>query len=146
MLSLVEARKLLLSWCVSPLELLEACYDRIVHLNPRLNAYSTVDIEAARKEARRLERLPPEQRGILHGIQIGIKGNIDMASLLTTAGSSVLARNVPSRDADVVLALKSAGAIVIGKHNLHEFAHGTTSAISRFGPVHTLGVVRVPRE
>lgn len=136
MLSLAEARKLMQSGRVSPVELVDACYGRIVRLNPKLNAYITVDINAARNQARRLERLPPDRRGILHGIPIGIKDNVDTAGLRTSAASRVLARNMPSRDADVVRRLKSAGAIVIGKHNLHEFAHGTTSAISAFGAVH----------
>jgi hypothetical protein len=77
-----------------------------------------------------------ERRGILHGIPIGLKDNIETAGLRTTAASGALFRNVPFRDAEVVRLLKSAGAIVIGKHNLHEFAHGGTSAISRFGAVH----------
>jgi hypothetical protein len=132
-LSLTEARGLVQSGAVSPLELVDACYKSIVSLNPKLNAYITVDIEGARKQAHRAERVDRSKRGILYGIPIGLKDNINTAGIKTTAASGVLAHNIPSRDAYVVQQLKAAGAIILGKHNLHEFAHGTTSAISYFG-------------
>ena len=135
-LSLTEARGLVQSGAVSPLELVDACYKSIVSLNPKLNAYITVDIEGARKQARHAEQVDRTKRGILHGIPIGLKDNINTAGMKTTAASGVLAHNIPSRDAYVVQQLKAAGAIILGKHNLHEFAHGTTSAISYFGAVH----------
>ena len=74
-------------------------------------------------------------RGPLHGIPIGIKDNIDTAGVRTTAASAVFEDRVPAEDAEVVRRLKVAGAILIGKCNLHEFAQGGTSAISFFGPV-----------
>ena len=74
-------------------------------------------------------------RGPLHGIPIALKDNIDTAGIRTTAASAVFDDRVPKEDATVVTKLKAAGAIFIGKANLHEFAFGGTSATSYFGPV-----------
>jgi aspartyl-tRNA(Asn)/glutamyl-tRNA(Gln) amidotransferase subunit A len=75
-------------------------------------------------------------RGPLHGVPIALKDNIDTASILTTAASELFKDRVPSEDAEVVRRLKNAGAILLGKTNLHEFGYGGTSAVSYFGPVH----------
>jgi aspartyl-tRNA(Asn)/glutamyl-tRNA(Gln) amidotransferase subunit A len=75
-------------------------------------------------------------RGPLHGIPIALKDNIDTAGIPTTAASGVFRDRVPAEDAEVVTRLKNAGAIVLGKLNLHEFALGGTSSVSYFGPVH----------
>jgi aspartyl-tRNA(Asn)/glutamyl-tRNA(Gln) amidotransferase subunit A len=74
-------------------------------------------------------------RGPLHGIPIALKDNIDTAGVRTTAASAVFDDRVPTEDAEVARRLKAAGAIVIGKTNLHEFAMGGTSATSYYGPV-----------
>ena len=74
-------------------------------------------------------------RSPLHGIPIGLKDNIDTAGVRTTAGSKTLEGNVPAEDAEVVRRLKAAGAVLIGKCNMHVFAAGATSAVSYFGPV-----------
>ena len=71
----------------------------------------------------------------LHGIPIGLKDLFDTAGVRTTAGSAIFADRVPSEDAEVVRRLKAAGAVIVGKLNMHEFAYGDTSAQSHFGPV-----------
>ena len=75
-------------------------------------------------------------RGPLHGIPIALKDNIDTAGIRTTAASELFKDRIPSADAEVVRRLKNAGAILLGKTNLHEFAYGGTSSVSYFGPVH----------
>ena len=75
-------------------------------------------------------------RGPLHGIPIALKDNIDTEGVRTTAASTLFANRIPPEDAEVVRRLKAAGAVIIGKLNMHEFASGTTSTISHFGPVH----------
>ena len=135
-LSLTEAADLVKAKGVSPTELVTACLDRIATYNPKLNAFITVTREAALARAKELEALPASApRGLLHGVPIALKDNIDTAGVRTTAASSVYDDRVPSEDADVVRRLTAAGAIVLGKLNLHEFANGGTSATSYFGPV-----------
>jgi len=75
-------------------------------------------------------------RGPLHGIPIALKDNIDTADIRTTAASELFKDRIPSKDAEVVRRLKNAGAILLGKTNLHEFAYGGSSSVSYFGPVH----------
>ena len=135
-LSLTEAADLVKAKRVSPTELVTACLDRIATYNPKLNAFITVTREAALARAKELEALPASApRGLLHGVPIALKDNIDTAGVRTTAASSVYDDRVPSDDAEVVRRLTAAGAIVLGKLNLHEFANGGTSATSYFGPV-----------
>lgn len=136
-LSLADAASLLQSRRLSPVDLVKACLDRIDRFNPRINAFITVLHERALEQARvaEAEIAGGNWRGPLHGIPIGIKDNIDTAGIKTTAASAVFADRVPAVDADVVTKLKAAGAIIIGKLNMHEFATGTTSAISHFGAV-----------
>lgn len=74
-------------------------------------------------------------RGPLHGIPIGLKDNIDTAGVRTTLASAAFKDRMPSADAEVVRRLKAAGAVLLGKQNLHEVAFGTTAAVSHFGPV-----------
>jgi len=136
-LSLAEASSRIRSRQVSPTQLVNACLERITTYNPKLNAFITIMKEQALAQARELEQ---EQRagkfrGPLHGIPIALKDNIDTAGTRTTAASAVFEDRVPSEDAEVTRRLKNAGAIIIGKVNLHEFAMGGTSATSYFGPV-----------
>jgi aspartyl-tRNA(Asn)/glutamyl-tRNA(Gln) amidotransferase subunit A len=123
---------------ISPVELAKACLQRIEQLNPRLNAYIMVTAEAALSHARELEAEVQRGRwrGPLHGIPVALKDNIDTAGIRTTAASELFKDRVPSEDAEVVRRLKTAGAIILGKTNLHEFAYGGTSSVSYFGPVH----------
>jgi aspartyl-tRNA(Asn)/glutamyl-tRNA(Gln) amidotransferase subunit A len=136
-LSLADAASLVQSRRLSPVALVKACLDRIDRFNPRINAFITVQHESALEQARvaEIEIANGNWLGPLHGIPIGIKDNIDTAGIKTTAASAVFADRVPIVDAEVVTRLKSAGAIIIGKMNMHEFAKGTTSAISHFGAV-----------
>jgi aspartyl-tRNA(Asn)/glutamyl-tRNA(Gln) amidotransferase subunit A len=137
-ISITEAAELLRQKQVSPVDLAGACLDRIERLNPVLNAFITVTHESAMAEARVAEDeiQRGKWRGPLHGIPVGLKDLIDTAGVLTTCGSALFAERVPTEDADVVQRLKRAGAVLIGKQNLQEFAYGGTSASSHYGAVH----------
>jgi aspartyl-tRNA(Asn)/glutamyl-tRNA(Gln) amidotransferase subunit A len=136
-LSLAEASSRIRSRQVTPTQLVNACLERITTYNPKLNAFITIMREQALAQARELEQeqRAGKLRGPLHGIPIALKDNIDTAGTRTTAASAVFEDRVPSEDAEVARRLKNAGAIVIGKANLHEFAMGGTSATSYFGAV-----------
>src|SRR5689334_7453197 len=123
---------------ISPVELTNACLERIEQLNPSINAVITVMHDSALAEARSAEAEinAGQWRGPLHGIPIGLKDLIDTVGVKTTCGSALFAERIPTEDAHIVQLLKSAGAILIGKQNLQEFAYGGTSTSSYFGPVH----------
>jgi len=137
-LTIQDAATLIRSGELSPVQLTRAYLEQIEKLDPRLNSFVTVTAELALEQARLLEAelARGEWRGPLHGIPIGLKDNIDTAGTLTTAASAVFADRVPAEDAEVVQRLKDAGAILLGKLNMHEFAAGGTSDVSHFGPVH----------
>jgi aspartyl-tRNA(Asn)/glutamyl-tRNA(Gln) amidotransferase subunit A len=137
-LTLKQASDLVRRRDVSPVELTEACLNRIDAYNLALGAFITVARDDALRAARRLEAEQARRnfRGPLHGIPVALKDNIDTAGISTTGGSALFADRVPAEDAFVVARLKAAGAIVIGKLNLHEFALGGTSAVNHVGPVH----------
>jgi aspartyl-tRNA(Asn)/glutamyl-tRNA(Gln) amidotransferase subunit A len=137
-LSIREAGNLVRRKVISPVELTRACLERIERLNPALNAFITVTAEQAMAQARDAEGevRRGRWRGPLHGIPVGLKDNIDTAGVRTTFASAVFQDRVPSADAEVVRRLKAAGAVLLGKQNLHEVAFGTTAAVSYFGPVH----------
>jgi aspartyl-tRNA(Asn)/glutamyl-tRNA(Gln) amidotransferase subunit A len=122
---------------VSPLELTRACLDRIDQLNPKLNAFITVTAESALAEARaaEIEISRGEWRGPLHGVPIALKDLIDTAGTRTTAASALFQNRVPTEDAEVVRRLRQAGAVILGKNNLHEFAYGGSSLVSFYGDV-----------
>src|SRR5205807_1971141 len=103
-----------------------------------LNAFVTVSRESALAQARTAESeiARGEWRGPLHGVPIALKDLIDTAGIRTTAASALFADRIPSEDAEVVRRLKQAGAVIIGKNNLHEFAYGGSSLVSHFGDVH----------
>jgi aspartyl-tRNA(Asn)/glutamyl-tRNA(Gln) amidotransferase subunit A len=123
---------------VSPLELTRDCLHRIEKLNPALNAFITVtaDSALAAAQAAEIEISRGEWRGPLHGIPIALKDLIDTSGTRTTAGSALFRDRVPNEDADVVRRLRQAGAVILGKNNLHEFAYGGSSLVSFFGDVH----------
>jgi aspartyl-tRNA(Asn)/glutamyl-tRNA(Gln) amidotransferase subunit A len=123
---------------ISPVELTRACLDHIEKRNPALNAFITVTAESALVEARaaEIEISRGEWRGPLHGIPIAIKDLIDTAGTRTTAASALFEHRVPTEDAEVVRRLRRAGAVIVGKNNLHEFAYGGSSLVSFFGDVH----------
>ena len=128
-LGLSEQVRLIRTREVSPVELTEAHLARIGRLNPRLGAYITVCADQARAAAHAAEQAIAQgaRLGPLHGITVGVKDIFDTAGVRTTHGSSFYRDNVPAEDADSVRRLKSAGAIVIGKCNTHEFAAGSTT-------------------
>jgi aspartyl-tRNA(Asn)/glutamyl-tRNA(Gln) amidotransferase subunit A len=136
-LTLAEASARVRARSVTPQQLVEACLKRIHTYNPKVNAFITVMRDYALKQAQELgaEQAAGRFRSPLHGIPIALKDNMDTAGVRTTAASAVFDERVPTEDAEVVRRLKAAGAILIGKANLHEFAFGGTSATSYYGPV-----------
>ncbi len=121
---------------LSPVKLMEVCLERIERLNPRLNAFLTVLGESALREA--VHAAEALQRGSewgpLHGVPVGVKDLIDVAGVRTTAGSDFMRGYTAADDADVIRRLRGAGAIIIGKTHLHEFAIGVTTVNPHYGP------------
>ncbi|HET8669005.1 MAG TPA: amidase, partial [Terriglobales bacterium] len=136
-LTLTSASALVQRREVSPVELTQACLRKVQELNPELNAFITVTDQSALEQAHRAEDeiRNGKWRGPLHGIPIALKDLIDTAGVRTTAASALFENRVPEKDAEVVRRLKEAGAVLVGKTNLHEFAYGGSSIISRFGAV-----------
>jgi aspartyl-tRNA(Asn)/glutamyl-tRNA(Gln) amidotransferase subunit A len=136
-LTVKEASDLIRRRRISPVELTEACLKRIDAYNPALNAFVAIDREHALTTARQLEgeQRRGASRGPLHGIPVAFKDNIDTGGLQTTGASALFKDRVPDADAHVVARLRNAGAIVLGKLNMHEFALGGTNAVTYFGPV-----------
>jgi aspartyl-tRNA(Asn)/glutamyl-tRNA(Gln) amidotransferase subunit A len=137
-LTIADASTLIRARMLSPVELVRAYLARIERLEPRVNAYITVSSDLALKQAQQMEvELDAGRwRGPLHGIPIALKDNMDTAGIRTTAASAVLADRVPTQDSEVYRRLTEAGAVLLGKLNMHEFAYGGTSAITHFAPVH----------
>ena len=115
----------------------ERCLARIDELQPRLNAFIRVLHEDALRQADALDRelASGRDRGPLHGVPIAVKDLIDISGVPTTAASRVRDGHVAAADAPVITRLRDAGAVLIGKTNLDEFAFGTTSENSAFGLV-----------
>jgi aspartyl-tRNA(Asn)/glutamyl-tRNA(Gln) amidotransferase subunit A len=136
-LTLSEASGLVRSGKVSPVELTHACLSRIEHSNSKLNAFITVTADTALAQAREAESDIQRGRwkGPLQGIPIGLKDLVDTAGVRTTAASGLFKDRIPTQDAEIVRRLKAAGAVLLGKLNLHEFAYGASSLISYFGAV-----------
>lgn len=136
LLSVERAAVLVRSKEVSPVELVRACLGRIEALNPSLNAFISVTGAAALEQARIAESEVQrgQWRGPLHGIPLALKDMIDTAGTSTTAASALYQNRVPERDAAVVERLQRAGAVILGKLNMQEFAYGGTSVPSHFGP------------
>jgi len=134
--SLVEAARLIERREVSPVELTRACLDRIAAENDALRAFITVMTDRALADAARAEKDIARGRylGPLHGMPVSVKDLVDIAGTPTTSGSAVPPRH-PQHDAPVVSRLRAAGAVIVGKTNLHEFAYGTTSDETAFGAV-----------
>jgi aspartyl-tRNA(Asn)/glutamyl-tRNA(Gln) amidotransferase subunit A len=137
LMGILETSQLLRQRSISPVQLTEECLARIDSLNPLLNAFITVTAASAITEARRaeLEIRNGCWRGPLHGIPIALKDIIDTAGTRTTAASALFKDRVPLEDAEVVRRLNLAGAVLLGKQNLHEFAYGGSSLVSYFGEV-----------
>ena len=126
---------------LSSRDLAEACLSEIDRRNPSLNAFITVTSALARQQADVADReiAAGRYRGPLHGIPISLKDLVDLEGVPTTAASRVRAGVLATRDATVVTRLRDAGAVFVGKCNLHEFALGTTNEDSAFGPAHHPG-------
>jgi aspartyl-tRNA(Asn)/glutamyl-tRNA(Gln) amidotransferase subunit A len=121
---------------ISSVDLTRGCLDRIAAKNDALRAFITVTADHALAEAARAdaEIAAGRYRGPLHGIPVSVKDLVDVAGTPTTSGSNVPPRQ-PTHDAPVVANLRRAGAVIVGKTNLHEFAFGTTSDETAFGAV-----------
>jgi len=146
-LSIAELGRKIASGTLEAEALLDASLEAIAARNPSLNAFITVCGEEARRQARDLdrEREAGHYRGPLHGIPVSIKDLIDVKGLPTTAASRVRAGHIAEADAPVVAQLRQAGAVIVGKCNLHELALGTTNDESAFGPArHPLDPARSP--
>ena len=137
-LTIAEAGRQLRARETTAVALAEACIVRMDETEPSLNAFITPTPDAAMEAAARAdaELAAGRDRGPLHGIPIGIKDLCATRGLRTTAGSRVLSGWVPDFDATVVTKLEEAGAVSLGKLNLHEFAYGTTSKNEHYGAVH----------
>ena len=109
---------------VSPVEATEAYLDRIEAVDPKLNSYITVTGEQALEAARKAEHeiATSQHRGPLHGVPMAVKDQFNTAGIRTTGGSSILKDNIPDEDATVITNLKKAGAVMLGKLNMSEFA------------------------
>ncbi|PKB68780.1 MAG: hypothetical protein BZY81_00775 [SAR202 cluster bacterium Io17-Chloro-G4] len=123
---------------ISPVELTEASLAAAETLQTDLNSFIAILHDRAMDQAREAETdiSRGDYRGPLHGIPIGLKDNLATAGITTTLGTKVLADHVPEEDAEVVRRCRDAGAIIIGKENLEEFAAGATSNNPHFGAVH----------
>jgi aspartyl-tRNA(Asn)/glutamyl-tRNA(Gln) amidotransferase subunit A len=128
---LLERREL------SPVELTRHYLERIQRLDGQLNSYQRVMPEAAETAARQAEEEITRggYRGPLHGVPLGLKDLFEVAGVPCTMGSRILAEYVPERDATVVERLRQAGAVLLGKQTMHEFAFGVTSENPHYGDV-----------
>jgi aspartyl-tRNA(Asn)/glutamyl-tRNA(Gln) amidotransferase subunit A len=136
-LTLVEATRRLRAGEITSVALTQAYLNRIDIYNPKLNALITIMRESALAQAAAMDRDAKAGvfHGPLHGVPIILKDNIDTAGTRTTAASQVFDNRVPTEDAFVAARLKAAGAVILAKANMHEFAMGHTSATTYFGPV-----------
>lgn len=140
--SIEEIARLYRSRKLSPVETARAMLARIEQLGGKLNAFITVTPDLALQQAKKAEaelfggggRKTRYDRGLLHGIPISLKDNIYTKNVRTTAGSAILKDFAPLHDAKVVRQLKDAGAVFLGKTNMHEFAYGVTTENPHFGP------------
>lgn len=139
-MNLVEAAELIRQRAISPLELTQACLKRIERLDGKLISFITVSAELALEQARQAEQelmhsqeQANEALGTLHGVPLALKDLFETEGVRTTAGSLFYAKHVPSEDATVVRKLRAAGAVMLGKTNMHEIALGLTSVNPHYG-------------
>ena len=136
-LGISELGELLRRRKISSADITRACLDRIGALNPTLNAFITVTGDRAVREAQAAddEMRRGKWRGPLHGVPIAMKDLVDTAGIPTTAGSALFKDRVPTQDAEIARRLGIAGAVLVGKTNMHEFAFGGSSLVTNFGGV-----------
>jgi aspartyl-tRNA(Asn)/glutamyl-tRNA(Gln) amidotransferase subunit A len=134
-MTIAEVGPRVASGAVKSEKLTEDCLSAIERLNPKLNAFITVTAEEALTQARAADKAIAAGRyaGPLHGIPISLKDLVDQKGWPTTAGSLVRKDHLAAEDATVTRRLRAAGAVFVGKTNLHEFAFGTTTEDSGFG-------------
>ncbi|MCH6556072.1 MAG: amidase, partial [Chloroflexi bacterium] len=134
-LSIAEAAALIGKRKLSPVELTESCLQRIGSLDARLRAFITVTREDALAAAQQAATAIAggNYKGPLHGVPIALKDLFDTAGVRTTAGSKIMAERVPQEDAEATVRLKAAGAVLLGKLNMHEFAFGITGVNPHYG-------------
>lgn len=135
--SIEEISDLIKQRRILSLEIVELCLNRIEELNPRINAFITIAANEAREQAKiaDAEIEAGKWRGPLHGVPIAIKDFYDTAGIKTTAAFEQFKDRIPGKDAVGVAKLKEAGAILLGKTNMHQLGMGTTGLESYFGPV-----------
>jgi len=135
--SIEQTARLLRRKEISPTDLVETALARIARFNPTVNAFITVIADRARSQARLAEKQLRKGRAasLLCGIPISMKDNFWTREIRTTAGSKILSDFVPAKDSDVADKLRRAGAILLGKTNMHEFAYGITNENPHYGPV-----------
>lgn len=128
-LTIAEAADAIARGDLSPVELTRAYLDRIDSVDPAVGAYVTVTAERAADDARRAadELAAGHRRGPLHGIPLALKDLLDTAGIATSGGAAVYADRIPDTDATVTARLSAAGAVLLGKLNLHELAFGVTT-------------------
>jgi aspartyl-tRNA(Asn)/glutamyl-tRNA(Gln) amidotransferase subunit A len=137
-LSIEELQPRVRAGDVSPARIVERCLERIDTLNPQLNAFATVLADQALEQAHQADEeiKHGRWRGPLHGVPVGVKDFYDTAGTATTAAFERFKNRVPRADAVSVERLKNAGAVIIGKMNMHTLGMGTTGLESLFGPAH----------
>jgi aspartyl-tRNA(Asn)/glutamyl-tRNA(Gln) amidotransferase subunit A len=137
MQSISELSELFREKKLSPVDVTKSCLQKIEQLDSKLNAFIIVTADDALKQAENAEKQITSGRwkGPLHGVPIALKDLVDTAGIKTTAASGVFQNRIPTEDALLVRQLKRAGAVIVGKTNMHEFAIGATSHISFFGAV-----------
>lgn len=135
-LTIAEASGLVRKRALSPVDLTRACLQRIEAVDGRLNAFITVTTEEAMRAAGEAEAAIAggRYRGPLHGIPIALKDLFAMAGARMTAGSRIMSEYVAVADDEATSRLKRAGAVIVGKLNMHEFAFGATGVNPHYGP------------
>ena len=136
-LGIAELARAYSSGQVSPVEVVRHTLKRIARLDRDLNSYLCVTADRALEQARQAESeiRAGRRKSPLHGVPYAAKDLLDTRGIRTTVGSPILADNVPADDAAVIEKLSAAGAILLGKTGLHEWAYGITSSNPHFGPV-----------
>jgi aspartyl-tRNA(Asn)/glutamyl-tRNA(Gln) amidotransferase subunit A len=136
MITIAEIAPKIAAGKITSEKITENCLATIADLNPKLNAFITVTADEALGRARQADKeiAGGRYQGPLHGIPISLKDLIDCQGTPTTAGSLVRKEHIAAADAPVTRLLREAGAVFVGKTNLHEFAFGTTTEDSGFGP------------
>src|SRR5207244_12171752 len=133
-MTLCDAVRLIARQEISPVELTERVLNRIDALNEKMRVFITVTPDEALQSARKAEQeFGTSHTRPLNGVPVSVKDLYDTQGIRTTAGAKVFADRVPEQDAIAVKLLKDAGAVIVGKANLHEFAYGVTTINPHYG-------------